>query len=1197
MRKKPVSESGLFTPRLLLGCALVGMSALLAALSFAANPAEGTITPSSPPITWQGTGTGVPPAAGGPGDCDDEQGNCDLFMLTIAGTPADWAGKQVKVRISNLLPTTDYDLVVYKDSVNGAQVGSDGRPPSTFEEVVLDPNSAAVGTGVFAVRVVYFAAPPADQYEGEISVLESAVVEPPPATQATGVPPRFQVHTPPAAGPKTEGIDAAEPSIGVNWLTEKGTNGGTSMYIALLETLRVTFDDSCPSSPTSLWEDVSFVTTNAQTFDPILYTDHGYPGGTGTGRTLISQLIFPAGSAASASATTDDDGKTYKPSTGAGPGSGIDHQTIGGGGPFAAPVPTGATYPNPIYYCGQLPAATCALSVDGGQTYGPAIPVDTGGECGGLHGHIKVGPDGTAYLPNKGCGSGQGVIVSENNGLTWDVRAVPGSATGESDAAVGIGRGDKVKQAVTNKPIGRVYLGYAHGDSKAVVSTSDDRGLTWSTPVDVGAPFGINGTAFPVMVAGDDDRAAISFYGTSTAGSVQGPKFSGVWRLYVAMTYDGGATWHTVDVTPNDPMQRGCIWLGGGANICRNMLDFMGVDVDKRGRVLVGYNDGCAGAECSQAEPNAIGNSYTALSAIARQTGGKSLFAEHDALFPDAPTVPGDPYTTALRNGNKVSLQWSLSNNGGSPVTQYNISRGTAAGAQTPLATVSGSQLRYVDTTATDPTATYFYKVTATNAQGASCGNNEVQARYLGDSSTGTGYTIFTDGKADGAPQTANPDLDIETLSIAEPASGPDAGKLVFNLKVASLASSGNNRMIRIIWDSPNAFAPAKDADGNDIQVHHGKFYVGFTKDASGAVSYEYGTVFTEVIGLAVGRPQTNKLGQADAGRTTPEGLITIVVSPDKVGSPGKGDLLGNFEIRSYNVVTNDIRSNNAIDNALNATANDLMANAATYMLVGPPAGVKARLLNIATRASVQPGENALIGGFIVTGSDPARVLIRGLGPSVQNVNGTLQNPVLELNADGGVITSNDNWKDSPQRSEIEATGIAPSNDAESAILQTLAPGNYTAVLRGADDASGVGLVEVYDLDQPANARLANLSSRGLVQTGDSVMIGGVIVGPPTFENARVLVRAVGPSLSERGVNGSLQDPTLELFDGNGSPIATNDNWKDSQQGDIAATTIAPADDREAAILSSFAPGNYTAIVRGKSDSTGVALIEAYNLP
>ena len=171
------------------------------------------------------------------------------------------------------------------------------------------------------------------------------------------------------------------------------------MYIALLQTLRVTFDDTCPSSPSSLWENRSFQTTSVITFDPILFTDRT------TGRTVVSQLLFPAGTLTTASAFSDNDGDTWVESTGAGFGSGIDHQTIGGGGPFHAPiiVPPGG-YPNAIYYCAQLPASSCALSLDGGMTYGPAVPAYTDA-CGGLHGHIKVGPDGTAYLPNKDCGT------------------------------------------------------------------------------------------------------------------------------------------------------------------------------------------------------------------------------------------------------------------------------------------------------------------------------------------------------------------------------------------------------------------------------------------------------------------------------------------------------------------------------------------------------------------------------------------------------------------------------------------------------------------------------------------------------------------------------------------------------------------------------------------------------------------------
>ena len=1189
MQKNSSSESGLFTPRVLIAFVLCSISALLAALSFAANPKEGSVTTATAaPLTWRGTGNGVPPTAAA---ACVEGANCDSFKLTISGTPEDWvaAGKQVRVRIDWLVNANDYDLTVHKGSVDGPVVGSSGSLGGTFEQVTLNPRSKSVGTGDFYVKAVYFAVAAADQYTGSARVEDSG---PPPVTAVaptSGVAPRYQNYTPPARGPVTLGLRAAEPSIGVNWNTENvparpghATNGGRSMYITLEQTLRITFDDSCPSTPSALWEDKSFPTTSVITFDPILYTDNSRRTGPGgellslaTNRTVVSQLLFPAGSVTTASAYTDNDGDTWLESTGAAPGAGIDHQTIGGGGPFHAPVPPLATYPNAIYYCAQLPNASCGLSIDGGRTYGPAVPAYTD-ECGGLHGHIKVGPDGTAYLPNKKCNlpvPGQAVVVSEDNGVTWQERPVPGSLEGGSDAAVGIGRGDKTGGK------GRVYLGYADGDSSPVITTSTDNGRTWSPPVDVGAVFGINNVAFPAVVAGDDDRAAFAFYGTPTEGGLQDPKFTGIWHLYVAHTYDGGQTWQTVDVTPNDPMQRGCIWLGGGANICRNMLDFMGIDVDKRGRVLVAYNDGCAGAECSQARPEAVGNSYTQIAAIARQSGGKGLFAAHDGLFPDAPAAPGAPYVTALRNGGKVNLQWSLSNSGGSPVTEYTISRGTTPGSGTAIATVPGNQLRFVDRTATDSASTYYYTVAATNAQGTSCGSNEVPTPYVGDSHSPAGYTIYSDPTADGTAA-AHPDLDIQTLSISEPSTGPHAGKLVFNLKVANMAISPNERMWRIIWDSPNAAG--------------GKFYVGMTKNETGAVSFEYGTVSTAVVGLVLGLPRTNKVGDADAGSFTPQGLISIVLSRDKVATK-EGDLMGNFAVRTYNVVTREIRTNNAIDQATNATANDLTANAATYQVVGPR---YAQLQNISTRALVQPGDNALIGGFIITGADSKRVLLRGLGPSLtgRGVSGALQDPRLELHnsATGAQIRINDNWKDS-QQGEIEETTIPPANDAEAAIVQTLLPGAYTAVLREAADRSGVGLVEVYDLDQAGDAKLANISSRGTVQTDDNVMIGGFIVGPPDVGSARTLLRAIGPSLTARGVPDALQDPILEVYDGNGTLLATNDGWRDSQAPEIEATGMAPTDDREAAILGDAPAGPYTAIVRGKN-GTGVGLVEVYSL-
>jgi outer membrane PBP1 activator LpoA protein len=194
------------------------------------------------------------------------------------------------------------------------------------------------------------------------------------------------------------------------------------------------------------------------------------------------------------------------------------------------------------------------------------------------------------------------------------------------------------------------------------------------------------------------------------------------------------------------------------------------------------------------------------------------------------------------------------------------------------------------------------------------------------------------------------------------------------------------------------------------------------------------------------------------------------------------------------------------------------------------------------------------------------------------------------------VIAFNDNWQDT-QRSQIIDTGLPPTNDLESAIVATLAPGAYTAIVQGKGMTTGTALVEIYDVDQNANAEITNLSARGFVGTGDDVLIGGgVVVNGNTGSAARVLVRAIGPSLGTMGVVGPLLDPTLSLRDGNGNVIATNDNWKDSQQSEIAGTGLAPSDDRESAIIALLAPGSYTAIVAGKQATTGVGLVEFYNL-
>ena len=247
--------------------------------------------------------------------------------------------------------------------------------------------------------------------------------------------------------------------------------------------------------------------------------------------------------------------------------------------------------------------------------------------------------------------------------------------------------------------------------------------------------------------------------------------------------------------------------------------------------------------------------------------------------------------------------------------------------------------------------------------------------------------------------------------------------------------------------------------------------------------------------------------------------------------------------------------------------------------------------LNIATRLAVQTGDNVLIGGFIIQGSAPKKVIIRGIGPSL-NFAGALLNPTLELFQGDTSLVFNDDWKQNQQ--EVQATTIPPTDDRESAIVRTLEPGAYTAILAGKDNTTGVGLVEVYDLDQPGG-RLANISSRGFVQTGEDVIIGGFILGPNTTGATRVVVRAIGPSLT--GVANALQDPVVELRDSNGDLISSNDNWQDAaEKQTIQDAGLAPTHPNEAALIAVETPGDYTAIVRGVNNTTGVGLVELYHL-
>jgi len=269
---------------------------------------------------------------------------------------------------------------------------------------------------------------------------------------------------------------------------------------------------------------------------------------------------------------------------------------------------------------------------------------------------------------------------------------------------------------------------------------------------------------------------------------------------------------------------------------------------------------------------------------------------------------------------------------------------------------------------------------------------------------------------------------------------------------------------------------------------------------------------------------------------------------------------------------------------------------------------------NISTRAFVQTGDNVMIGGFMIQGTEPKRVIIRAIGPELTQygVPDALANPTLELHdGTGALIASNDNWWHtiiggiitSDQRSDIRNSGYVPGDGKESAIIAELPASNYTAIVRGVNNTMGVALVEVYDLNPDSNSILGNISSRAFVQTDDNVMIGGFIIRGT--QPKRVILRGIGPELSQYGVPNVLPDPTLELHDSAGALIASNDNWQHTiiggiitsdQRSDIRNSGHAPSDGRESAIIAELPAGNYTAIVRGVNNTTGVGLVEVYNL-
>lgn len=404
-------------------------------------------------------------------------------------------------------------------------------------------------------------------------------------------PPSFATHVAPGWAP-----ESGEPSVGVNPRT------GAVLVQDYATTLKVAFD----AAGNAQWSDVTPPRGLGANLDPILFTDPATGVTTAGGLEGECSVLWQSA----------DDGASWTPLANPCSPPAFDHETVAtgplGGGLDALPGARAA------YYCAQLSVIQCAASVDGGLTFGAPVPVSPGVQdgvgipalCTGPSGHVKVAPQGTVYVPSSHCQTRQGVAVSDDRGLTWRTRAIPGST-------VAINTFDA---SVATTPSGWAYVAWEGANQHQYVTLTKDHGAHWGPNVDVSAPAGLRATAFSAMVAGDDARAAVAFLGTSDAGQANDASFQGAWWLYVAFTYDGGATWTTVRASP-DPVQYGWICSGGiGCPGQRNLLDFLDASVDPQGRVLVAYADGCPPGCAS------VAASWHARITLARQAGGDGLF-------------------------------------------------------------------------------------------------------------------------------------------------------------------------------------------------------------------------------------------------------------------------------------------------------------------------------------------------------------------------------------------------------------------------------------------------------------------------------------------------------------------------------------------------------------------------------------------
>jgi hypothetical protein len=1111
-------------------------------LAFAATPPDGSIGPTTTGnVAWQGFPATLPTGGVTTETACIDGTNCDVFTLHVSGTQADWAGKSIAIKVTFPLGD-DADLYIHKDTVGGTTVahGVNGGPTDgdgVSETATINP--ATTGVGDYVVHVTYSTFVIGDRYDGTASIAGAGPgATPPPMRTATYINGGITfTNNIPLKAPTT--LRDGEPSNRTDFAGNAYV-GAIRGFPAGVDLWRFDLNPTSPSFDPNMR--VPIYRGQPDAFSPAA-TEAELGGDGGGDIDLAVPFSQPPGQSDPTVAFSSLIAANI--STGKSTDRAASFQKNPAGNGTGGVVADDRQWheflgPTSVYmwYRTLAPAVTqVQRSDDGGLTYGPAVTAGTTTQVGPIDVHQATG---VVYA-----GTSQGTVAV---GIPPAPGSPPASYTVNQAASDPNGVAHLffvTKVADDGTPNGTVYVCYSN-DADILLKHSTDQGKTWSNPVRVNN-VGTASNVFPWMETGPTPGSVgIVWFGTTGANDD-----TAEWKVYYAQSFNANSntpTFRLAEVTePEHVIHASNISEGGltGANN-RNLIDYFQVSFDPQGAAVIAYTDDH--------------NDYDGHTYVARQNSGPSI-----------------------KGGNLP------------PVAEGNslvIPPGTA-----------------------------------------SVNSDEVMPPRV-PGLNGEQVTDFAQDLQEGnVPRIHQPDAS-DVLSTRYDTSGTGASlSIAATMRVSSLAVIPGQTTWQMSFavNAPHNVLSPTGTYSFAASDHADQFFVEADTDVNGLVTYSYGTAERANDGKLI----YTIVGAADAGEfNLDDNTVSVQVSVAKLnavlaskGRPliGHGTVVAGLRSRSYTIevvppVSGQASRQGRRDVARGGTqfvvhdfAGAALATSPTPAptpypppFVAPgstpaPTPPRRRLANIATRVNVQGGQNDGIAGFIKRNPTTKRVLVRALGVST-GVSGALQDPILRVFDASGQIASNDNWRSS-QQAEITASGLAPNNDKEAAVILNLAGAannsGYTAILSGVNGGTGIGLVEVYDLDAESFADLGNVSTRGLVGNGNNVLIGGFVVTDDSFTNQpqNILVRGIGPSLNAAGVSNSLPDPVIDLHDAQGNTIASNNDWGTSPDAAALATSgLAPPNPKESAIIKTLAPGPYTVVLSGVGNGTGVGNVEAYNL-